>query len=195
MESRPAKPDSPKRASRMDWLLATLEVLRERGIEGVKVVVIARRMGLTSGSFYWHFRNVDELLHSVLAYWETELTEHIIQDALAFDGSPALRIKALMMQVIEENAALPDGAIAVWAKSDPRAAVVFQRAIQRRFTFAAWMFRDAGFDEAEARMRGRMLVTMLMGETTNGLIKDDNWRDLLEGHWRLLVNAADKPPG
>ena len=46
------------RLSREDWLQVTLKVLQYRGVGGVKIVVIAERLGVTSGSFYWQFKNL-----------------------------------------------------------------------------------------------------------------------------------------
>lgn len=173
-------------------MLATLDVLRERGIEGVKVVAIARRMGLTSGSFYWHFKNIQDLLDSVLEYWEDTLTGDIIENALKFEGPPKERVRLLMHQVVREDAAMPDGAIAVWAKSDAGAAVCYKRAMERRFKFAAWLFEQAGFAPRDAEIRGRLMVIALMGETTSGLKEREDWTEILDGHWRvLMVNTPE----
>ncbi len=179
------------RSSREDWLRMALTILRESGVDGIKITVIARRMGLTSGSFYWHFKNVQDLLDAVLDYWENHLTHHITEDALAFDGAPQDRILNLMCQVIEEDAALPDSAISVWAKSDANAQVVFDRTIRARFDFAGWMFQQAGFDPSEATIRGRLMVTSLLGETARDLKADKGWKRIIEGQWRVLLGHKD----
>ncbi|MCP4380565.1 MAG: TetR/AcrR family transcriptional regulator, partial [Hyphomicrobiales bacterium] len=163
------------------------DTIHDRGIEGVKVVVLARTLGLTSGSFYWHFKNIEDLLDAVLDYWENRLTVQIIEDAVAFSGPPEQRILNLMNQVIEEDAAVPDSSIAVWAKSNGNARAAYWRTMQRRFDFAAWMFREAGFAGAGAAARGRMMVTALMGETANGIGSNPGWRDIIEHQWRILV--------
>ena len=66
------------RLSQADWLLETLDVLQQQGIDGVKIVVIAERLGVTSGSFYWHFKNLRDLTSKLLEYWERELTDAMI---------------------------------------------------------------------------------------------------------------------
>ena len=190
METQPSKFQKRPSASREDWILATLNVLRERGIEGVKVVAIARELGLTSGSFYWHFKNIQELLDDVLEYWEHFQTEHIIDDVMKFQGPPGERIKKLMHQVIAENASMPDSSVAVWAKSDAQAALCFKRAMKKRFDFSTWLFEEAGFDHKEAEIRGRMMVITLMGETTARLKDREDWEEILDGHWRVLMNGA-----
>ena len=44
-----------RRLTREDWVRETLKDLQQRGIDGVKIVIIAERLGVTSGSFFWHF--------------------------------------------------------------------------------------------------------------------------------------------
>ena len=82
---------------------SALEVLLERGVEGIKIVVIAKIMGVTSGSLYWHFNGLRDLLDCVLDYWETGLMDFVISKAKSFCGSPERRIFNLMQQVIERR--------------------------------------------------------------------------------------------
>ena len=76
----PVKHRKPKgkKADREVWLTAALEVLRERGVDGIKIVPLANRLNLTSGTFYWHFKNLNDLLEAVLYHWEHHLTDHIV---------------------------------------------------------------------------------------------------------------------
>ena len=182
--------ENRKRLSREDWIAAALELMFEKGAGGVKVVVLAQRMGVTSGSFYWHFKKLQDLLDAVLDHWEHHLTDHIIRDAQAFTGPPPERIYKLMEQVIAEGAAEPDHAISVWSKTDDSVAQVFHRTVHRRFDFAAWMFAEAGFPKAEARTRGRIMVAYLMGESSAGLKADADWQDTLRAHWKVLVTST-----
>lgn len=177
-----------KRVGRDDWIVAALDVLRQQGVHAIKASSIAKRMGLTTGSFYWHFKNLQDLLDCVLNYWEHEQTDHIIVEARNFTGPPDARILNLMLQVISEDAAHPDHAISVWANSDPEVGKVYVRTIERRFEFAAWMFQEAGFAPEDAAIRGRMMVTSMMGETSTQLKKRDDWKDIVTSEWRLLVN-------
>ncbi|MDV7144297.1 TetR/AcrR family transcriptional regulator [Tropicimonas sp. TH_r6] len=179
-----------RRLGREDWIEAALQILFERGVTGIKVVVLAERLGVTSGSFYWHFKKVKDLLDAVLNHWEHQLTDHIIRDAREFSGPAEERIFLLMKQVVQEGAAEPDHAIAVWSKSDPGVQAVFQRTLQRRYDFAAGMFGQAGFAEDEARVRGRILVAYLMGESSAGLKADRDWQVSLRRHWEVLVSRS-----
>ena len=155
-----------KRLSRSDWLQAALETMQGAGVAGVKVAPLAARLGVTTGSFYWHFRNRRELLEELLDYWEQTMTDLPIEEARRFGGSPQDRILFLMKRIMRDDLAGYDLPIWLWARSDDGARKVFQSALKTRFAFCAWMFREAGFSKRQAEIRGRMMVVYLMGEST-----------------------------
>lgn len=154
-----------KRLTRDDWLKAALS-LCEKGIDAVKVAPLAADMGVTTGSFYWHFKNRRELLEALLDYWEREMTDAAINAARQFSGSPSDRILDLMESVMTRKLARYDFAIWHWAQSDAKTRRVFDRGLKKRFEFAAWMFSQAGFSDEQAEIRGRMMVVYMMGEST-----------------------------
>jgi len=154
-----------KRLGRDDWLKAALRMC-EKGIGAVKVAPLAEDMGVTTGSFYWHFKNRRELLDALLEYWESELTDAAIEAAKQYAGAPRDRILSLMEAVTAGNLARYDLPIWHWAQSDTNANRVFTRVLKKRFTFARWMFSEAGFSREQAEIRGRMMVIYMMGEST-----------------------------
>ena len=157
---------SRERLSREDWLQAALETMRSAGIDGVKLVPLARRLGVTTGSFYWHFKNRRELHDALLEYWEREMTDAVIDAANAFAGSPRERIWRLMEQVMTAGLASLDLALWHWAQTDTGARRAFKRVLKKRFEFAARTFSQAGFSDEQAEVRGRMMVVYMMGEST-----------------------------
>jgi len=157
---------SRERLSRDNWLQAALETMRSAGVDGVKVAPLASRLGVTTGSFYWHFKNRRELLEAVLDFWERAMTDLPIEEGKRFEGSPEDRILFLMERVMHGDLAGYDLPIWLWAQSDGGARRAFQRALKKRFAFCAWMFRQAGFSKRQAENRGRMMVVYLMGEST-----------------------------
>jgi AcrR family transcriptional regulator len=179
-----------KRLSREDWVQTALELLTTKGVEGVKIVPLAERLGVTSGSFYWHFKNRRELHEALLDYWEREMTDAAMVAAKDYDGLPEERIWGLMEQVMSAGFARYDLAIWHWAQSDIAAQTVFLRALETRFNFAKWMFMEAGFDAIQAEARGRMMVVYMMGEST--LIPDapDKRTKLLRVKYETLINPC-----
>ena len=154
------------RLTRADWLRGALELLSSSGVQEVKIVPLAERLGVTSGSFYWHFKNRGELHEALLDYWEREMTDATVIAARAFEGTPRERIWQLMESVMNTGMARYDLAIWHWAQTEPAVQTVFHRVLEKRFEFATWMFGDAGFDDAQAIARARMMVVYMMGEST-----------------------------
>jgi len=181
--------DKVKRLSRKDWLHGALELLTMTGIGGVKVVPLAKRLGITSGSFYWHFKNRRELHDALLYYWEHEMTDIAIEVAKRFEGSPKERIWRLMKQVMSTGLARYDLAVWHWAQSDAAAHKVFKRTVNKRFAFATWMFEEVGFSKTEAEARGRMMVVYMMGESTLVPEALNQRKKMLELQYKILTDS------
>ncbi len=154
-----------KRLSREDWLKAALELCTV-GIDQVKVAPLAATLGVTTGSFYWHFKNRQQLLEGLLEFWEHEKTDVAIDKTRRFQGPPADRILFLMQEITKLNLARYDLPIWVWAQSDSKASAVFTRVLRKRFSFVSALFAQAGFSREQAEVRARLMVVHLMGEAT-----------------------------
>lgn len=178
-----------KQLNREDWLNGALKILCKKGADGVKITPLAKQLGVTSGSFYWHFKNRKELYEALLVYWEKEMTDATIETVGSFKGAPKKRIWLLMEQVMKSGMASCDLAFWQWAQYDATAQKVFKRVLDKRFTFAAWMFEQAGFSKAQAESRGRMMVVYMMGEST--LIPDSLSRrkKILKKQYETLTSS------
>ncbi len=154
-----------RRLGREDWLKAALGMC-EAGIDSVKIAPLATTMGVTTGSFYWHFKNRRELLDALLAYWEREMTDAAAESARRYKGSAQGRILFLMESVMVGELARYDLSFWSWAQQDISANRRFRKVLKKRFAFASWMFTEAGFSSEQADIRGRMMVTYMMGEST-----------------------------
>jgi len=82
-----------------DWEAAALDALAENGLAGVAVEPLARRLGVTKGSFYWHFADREALLAAALTHWEKSHTESVI-DAVEGVRDPRERLARLMGRVL-----------------------------------------------------------------------------------------------
>ncbi|MBW2207511.1 MAG: TetR/AcrR family transcriptional regulator [Deltaproteobacteria bacterium] len=157
--------EKTKHLTRDDWLKAALN-LCVAGIDNVKVAPLATELGVTTGSFYWHFKNRQELLEALLKYWEYEMTDKAIEAAKRYEGSPTDRILFVMEKVMNNGLAHFDLPIWQWAQTDTIANRAFKRALKKRFSYATRMFSEAGFSREQAEIRGRMMVIYMMGEST-----------------------------
>jgi AcrR family transcriptional regulator len=148
------------RLSRERWIEAALAALAENGVEAVAVEPLARRLGVTKGSFYWHFRDRDELLAATLAEWERERTEELIERLDSIED-PRERLAEWARHAFVADKALLVGLHA--AAEHPLVAPVLRRVTERRIEWLADLFREAGVAPAAARRRARLLYSADLG--------------------------------
>jgi AcrR family transcriptional regulator len=140
------------RVTRLGWIRAGQQLLREGGIGSVKVRDLARTLGVTTGSFYHHFDSFDAYLTGLTTQFADDSEQ--LQQRLA-DLPPTERIRALL--TIRTRADVPalDRAMRVWAATDERARAALARLDGVLLTLIETAFLDLDLDPAEARMRAR----------------------------------------
>ena len=119
-----------------DWLRAARLALLKGGVEAVKVERLSRDLRVTKGSFYWHFKDRDELLELLLQEWEDELAQEIIPQLRGRRSRQALQLllELLVKRLpLGEEGVLPsDAAMFTWAAVSPEVARRVNRAEKKR---------------------------------------------------------------
>ena len=153
-----------ERVSRDQWLQAALDVLAREGVNGVKIDRLARQLGVAKTGFYWHFRNRQDLLDTLIEYWESQYTNVIANSAAIRAMPPAERLAAINRQVNELDLTKFERAIADWAQHDTRVASLRARAIATRLSTVKKAFRELGFSGDDLEMRTRLFVCYVTSE-------------------------------
>lgn len=118
-----------------DWLKAARLALLKGGVEAVRVERLARSLRVTKGSFYWHFKDRDELLDLLLREWEGEMAEiipHLRHRSVRQMLLTLVRILVERARLSEEGEVPSDAAIFAWASVSPEVARRVNRAEQER---------------------------------------------------------------
>lgn len=149
---------------RADWIGAALEILADDGIEAVRITLLATRLGVTRGSFYWHFKDRDDLLSALIAAWERRNTKALI-DALEASGDLIGAVLAVFEIWTRDEPFAPrlDAAMREWARRSPAVRRVVERADETRLKAIARAFERAGFAKTEAFIRARILYFTQVG--------------------------------
>jgi len=165
-----AQPRSRIRLGRADWIEAALQALADDGPSGVVVERLADRLGTTKGSFYWHFKDRQDLITEALAAWEREDTDAVI-DELKKIKDPVERLRVATVMATEyEEAENPDVRLLPSA-SDPVVGEVVKRVQRKRLDFLAQIFREVGFTPAESRLRAGLAYSLALGWHQQRLIE------------------------
>lgn len=161
---------SRTRLSREDWIEVALHALADGGPPAVAVERLAARLQTTKGSFYWHFKDREELITEALATWERKATDALIEEMEKI-ANPVERLHQLMIAATElEEEEHPDVRLLPSA-SDPVVGEVVKRVQRKRLDFLARAFRDAGFTPAESRLRARLAYSLYIGWFQQRLIE------------------------
>lgn len=147
--------------ARADWIAAARTVLAEKGVAGVRVEVLARTLGVSKGSFYWHFKNRQELLNALLHAW-AEATDAIISKGQQCD-SAAEQLHQLFHSIEAEGGTSGEDMVQAWAKQDASVAAKVQQVEQKRLAYLQEIFARAGFSPDEATQRAEISYLAFLG--------------------------------
>ena len=146
------------KVTREDWLSAARDALVTEGVERVKVAVLAERLEVARSSFYWYFRDREQLLLALLEQWEGANTASIIERA----GRPAVSVNEAILGVFEcwADPSLFDArlefAVRDWARRDQAVKDRLAAADARRLAALAALHRRFGCAPREAQVRARV---------------------------------------
>lgn len=129
------------RLTAADWSRAALGAIAQRGVSNVSVERLARELGATKGSFYWHFKDRSALIVTALELWELEHTDRVIK-ALSPIADPRDRFRRLIeISFREETGALIDANLLASA-DDPTVADALERVARKRLAFVDRIFAE-----------------------------------------------------
>ena len=157
--------DKPERSGRLsadDWAQAALDQIAEQGVSAVAVEPLARRLGVTKGSFYWHFPSRDALLQAALERWETHEQDEVFGQ-LEGITNPAQRLGALFKLVANEVQSHVIYSELLKALDNPAVQPVIGRVSKRRLDYLMLAFRQVGMPRAEAQNRAHLTYAAYVG--------------------------------
>ena len=191
----PAKRASDDDASQ-DWVAAGLAELASTGVDGVRIEVLAERLGVTKGGFYRRYRDRRALLNAILESWRDGRVAAIERQAESGADTPAGKLRAIF-RIYTERANTQGIAIELairqWARSDPIAAAAAEAVDEARLKVVGSLYRALGLSVAEADARAVMFYTFLFGQSL--LFLDENPRkraSLVAACARVLMEIEEE---
>ncbi|MEM8856805.1 MAG: TetR/AcrR family transcriptional regulator [Chloroflexota bacterium] len=149
------------RKSKTDWFTAGVQLINQDGAKKLTIDALCQHIGMTKGSFYHHFKGMDNFIKAFLIYFEEEGTLQIIEQ-VEQEESPHAKIRLLIELSTQYPPELEVG-MRAWAHQDERVQQVFERVDQQRLDYLTQLWLPLVNDEATARVRGRVLYTILIG--------------------------------
>lgn len=151
------------------WIEGATELLVDHGIDHVRVDLLAQQLQVTRGSFYWHFRDREDLLRRVLSAWRVEATEQLTARLESAHPDPREQLRDVISLPARgraaQRAARIELAIRAWARRDATARQAVDEADGARIGYIAQLFSALGFGVAEARWRAFVVYAYVVAES------------------------------
>ncbi|MEM7723627.1 MAG: TetR/AcrR family transcriptional regulator [Pseudomonadota bacterium] len=163
----PAKPplSGATKVTREDWLRLARDILVHDGEGEVKVLAMGNRLGVSRSSFYWYFKDKQDLLKALLEDWDGRNTQvirrHCEMPAASITGAVCNFFHCFVDPDLFDPGL--DFAVREWSRRDPDVRTRIDEADARRLTAITAMFERHGYDAADADIRARILYFMQLG--------------------------------
>jgi AcrR family transcriptional regulator len=147
--------------SARNWLDQGLRTLARSGFTALKAEPLAKAMGVSRGSFYWHFADIGAYHTAILKHWREVAAEQIIAglEAARKNENP---LPLLLRQAFGSRLVL-EKAVRSWAALDPVARNAVQAIDRRRLSYVESLLRGTGVAPGVARARAQILYWAFIG--------------------------------
>src|SRR5881394_3440582 len=147
--------------SAQDWVDHGLKTLAKNGFTALKAEPLAKAMGVSRGSFYWHFTDIAAFHAAILKHWREIAAEQIIAN-LEAASDPDQRLPLLLRRVFGAKPAL-ENAVRTWASVHPLARSAVQAIDRRRLGYVESLLRASGLSSRIAQARAQILYWAFLG--------------------------------
>jgi AcrR family transcriptional regulator len=151
-----------------NWIVAGFRALTAGGPQAIKIEAIARELGVSKGSFYWHFKDAPAFKRAMLAHWTGIATRDIISEVTESSPDSRGQLRRLV-EIATDNRSDPYGgklaeaAIRDWARYDADAASTVRAIDQQRLAFLQSLFAASGVPAARAASFANILFGAFIG--------------------------------
>jgi AcrR family transcriptional regulator len=144
-----------------DWLDQGLKTLSKSGFTALKAEPLAKALGVSRGSFYWHFADIGAYHAAVLAHWRDVAAERIIADVEA--SAPGQNpVETLLRRVFGARLVL-ETAVRSWSTIEPLARAAVEAIDRRRLDYVERLLEASGLSPGIARARAQILYWAFLG--------------------------------
>lgn len=153
-----SKRQSKLTSRKQEWTQKALDVLALEGTGSLTIEHICHELGVTRGSFYWHFGSREDFRLAIMDYWFDISTRRVASLVEKLDGSPEKKLEKLGTNIIENNLTKYDLPIRYWARTDPNIRAKLNEVDAFRYRFVRDLFSQTGFSGTDLELRTSIFV-------------------------------------
>jgi len=149
------------RLTAADWERTALEAIAESGLSAVAVEPLARRLGVTKGSFYWHFPNREALVAAAITRWERDQLGDL---GRAETADPSAQLQTLVSKALKLlGRPTVQRRLTAEAEGNRHAAAALARVTHARIERIEAIYDAFGLPRKEARARAAVAYAAVLG--------------------------------
>ena len=149
------------------WLEKALEVLKTQGSAKLHIASLSRDLGVSKGSFYWHFKDRSDFIHALVRYWDESFTQCVKADAEAQGGKAQERLRFILCKVFEEGLASYDSIFDAWGAHDTEIRNLVMIVYRYRHDYIKSLFAELGFAGGDLELRTQVFMGFLKYHSSN----------------------------
>lgn len=153
-----------KRYSKKQWLQKSLDIISGQGFGRVVIDNIVTSLGVTKGSFYWHFKDRNDFLENLVTHWDEAYTKIVMRHIDEIKTEAPERLLELMLYITRNRLASYDAAILALGHNEPHVSSQIAEVFKSRMQFVATLFAEMGYKGTDLEVRSRMIVTFMSQE-------------------------------
>jgi AcrR family transcriptional regulator len=146
------------RLSREEWLAKALDVIASKPHGKLRIHELVKDLGVTRGSFYWHFKGREDFVRSMAEFYDRWSTDQVIAAVEAGGGDAKQRLRTIMEVVFRNRLGRYEMALHAWAFQEPVVEEAVRRSEENRLAFVRTLFEEMGFTGRELDTRVRAFV-------------------------------------
>ncbi|MDP7425543.1 MAG: TetR/AcrR family transcriptional regulator [Rhodospirillales bacterium] len=180
--------------TRENWIDFALQRLTEEGIDKVTITGLARELSVTKGSFYWHFKDRDDLLQAMLVRWEESGSKFVFGEVERVGGDAVRRLKHLSDIVIRRYGDQLNLELALrdWGRKDLKIANILRQEDEKRIDYISGLFVEIYGDVKVAEAKAWLLFSLFVGEIIIAApMKEQSRENML---WTCLNSVFEDMP-
>lgn len=152
---------------RQEWLASALDILAEEGGAKLRIDSLCRKMNITKGSFYWHFRSRNDFVTQILDYY-LSFTNRNVMDAIGPVMDDPRQCLITILEIVQtKRLGRYEILMRSWAAHDLRIARVIREGERQRMRFVGELLRQLGFRGTDLEDRTRLFVAYQRGENVS----------------------------
>ena len=155
--------------------------------------MLCKKLGVTKGSFYWHFAGRPALLKAMLERWHKRMTTNVIDRLGVQAGTPFDRLRALLTlpRATKSPAfARIEQSIRDWSRRDRQTQTAVEEVDKIRLGYISDLFEQQGFDQDVAARRAYVAYALLMGDSVlRNTVQPENLDEILEDAMNMLTTG------